>query len=65
MVHTQEKELSTKTVPEKAQTLDLLDQDFKYSTINTFKERKEITSKELKYENNVSWNNEFQKRDRH
>lgn len=56
---------STKTVPEKARTLDLLDQDFKYSITDTFKEWKKITPKDLKHENNVSWNNEFQKRDRH
>ena len=42
MAHSQE------TVPEEAQTLDLLDKDFNYTIINMCNELKETRSKELK-----------------
>lgn len=46
MTYTQEKKLET--VSEEAQTLDLLNKDFKSAILNLFKELKETMTKELK-----------------
>lgn len=46
MTYTQEKKLET--VSEEAQTLDLLNKDFKSGILNLFKELKETMTKELK-----------------
>lgn len=53
---------STETVHEKAQTLDLLDTDFKLAILNIFKELKRTISKKTKgqNENIVSPNTEYQ-----
>lgn len=46
------------SVPKEAQTLDLLDKDFKSFILNMFKKLKKTMSKDLMYVNDVSTNRE-------
>lgn len=48
MAHTQKQKQSIELVPEEAQTLDLLEKDFKTGNLNISKKQREIISKEIK-----------------
>lgn len=53
---------SVETIPKEAQTLDLLDKDFKRAFTNMFKELRKTMSRELKkkYNNDASPYTEYQ-----
>lgn len=55
-----ENEQLTETVPEEIQLLDIINKDYKSTTINTYKELKETLKNERRIENDVLPNKEYQ-----
>lgn len=55
-----ENEQLTETVPEETQLLDIINKDYKSTTINMYKELKETLKNERRIENDVLPNKEYQ-----
>lgn len=66
IAHSQEKKYLTEIIHKEAHTLDILDEDFKLTVLNMFKELKDTMGKELRgiskmmYEQNETINREVQ-----